>query len=79
MVKRMNQKGRVEHLVTVAGGPGKVRTVYLDYWRRPAEEVDRELAEARAATGPKDTLILVEYTDDWRGAGDVPSGGDADS
>jgi len=61
---------RLEDAERAAGGSGRRRVFYRNDWRPDAPdpaEVERQIAEAEAAG---DDVWIIEYTADWRGAGD---------
>jgi len=50
--------------------PGRTLVVYLNDWREPTPDQiaddERRLADARAKLAPDDTLIIVQYVEEWR-------------
>ena len=60
---------RLERLERQAEPPGKVRVVGIGSWDKTPAEREADVAEARGAMGPGDTLIEVVYVDAWRNDG----------
>ena len=66
----MSQRKRVERLEQ-ATGTGAVEFVGIGRFDWTPEQLDQAVAEARERLGPGATVIGVEYTDEWRGPGDL--------
>lgn len=58
---------RIEKLEQRAAGPGRRLVVGVGVFD-PAEN-ERAWQAARAAAGPADELVLVQYVPDWRAGG----------
>jgi len=59
---------RLSDLEQKAQPPGELHIVGIGDF--DGEHVEADIAAARARLGPNDTLLIVEYLDDWRG--DLP-------
>ena len=66
----MNVKQRVEKLEQAqdAGGGG-FEIVGIGEYTWTEEQLEQAAAEARERVGPDGTVLVIEYTDQWRGPG----------
>ena len=67
-----NVKQRVKRLEEAQdAGAGGFEVVGAGCYDWTPEQLRQAEAEARERVGPQGTVIVVEYTDDWRGPGGV--------
>jgi len=59
---------RLDALEQRSHGPGETVVVYKNDWRVEStpEQDQTKIAAAQAALGPDDTLLVIEFVDQWR-------------